>query len=220
MHLTLFDCSYWADGGTTILYAHDEEGCEHRIMLVQHAMPDPGDMRTGIPGRLYFDDELVPLRSLREMEVLDLLHTAEVRRGRRQPEGEQVPLSPSAFLTAGDDIKQELTSGPEEKLLATLAYILEFVKSERYLRFAERVEQAEDPTRYSIFAAWLPETRNQVAVRLGRILGIGVPAAQELLDKDAVLADDLSALEVAEIVKGSSAEGIPLRIEPPFRWLP
>jgi hypothetical protein len=91
-------------------------------------------------------------------------------------------------------------------------------ESEAYLRFAERVEQAVDPTRYTVWVAWEPASRNQVIVRLGRVLGIGLQAAREVLDSGTPLADGVTALEVSELTGSYSAEALTLRVEPPFRW--
>ncbi len=74
--LTLYNVRFVFDGGTRHLYATDERGAEHRITLVQR-MQQISDPRE-LPGRLYFDDDLVAVRSDLESDLLRLLKTAEL----------------------------------------------------------------------------------------------------------------------------------------------
>jgi len=216
--LTVHNCAYALDGGTTVLQATDEAGRERGVMLVQHAFPQPSPSLGALPGRLYFDGELVPMRSDLETRVLALLRAAEVRYSGPLPDQcESLQLSPNALIL-GEDIRQVLSRGPEDNIRALLAAVVKYVESEAYLRFAERVEQAADMTRYTVWVAWEPATRNQVVVRLGRILGAGLQGARQLLDSGAPLAEGATALEVSEIAGRYSAEGLALRVEPAFRW--
>jgi hypothetical protein len=212
---------YFLDGGTTILRATDDAGREHGIVLVQHAFPQAGPSQDAIPGRLYFDGELISIRSELEAQVVRLLRTAEVRYIKAaEPEpdqGERIQLSPNALIL-GDDIRQVLSRGPEENMRAYLAAIVQFVESEEYLRFAERAEQAADQTQYTVWVACEPASRNQTLVRLGRVLGFGLKGAQEFLDRDAPLAENVPALEVSALIDRYSSEKLRLRIEPDFRW--
>src|SRR5262249_11505831 len=88
-----------------------------------------------------------------------------------------VRLSPNA-LVIGDDIRAVLTRGPEENMRALTAQVIEFVESEQYLRFADRVEQAADKTLYTVWVAWDAASRKQVLVRLGQVDGIGLQGAR------------------------------------------
>ena len=216
--LTVHNFVYALDGGTTVLQATDEAGRDRVVMLVQHAFPQPSPSLGAMPGRLYFDGDLVPMRSDLEIGLLSLLREAKVRCS--EPRHDQVggiQLSPNALIL-GEDIRQVLTRGPEDNIRALLAAVVEFVESEAYLRFAERVEQAADPTRYTVWVAWDAGIRNQVVVRLGRVLGIGLQAARESLESGVPLAKDATALEVSELAGRYSAEGLSLRVDPAFRW--
>ncbi len=215
--LTVHNAAYALDGGTTALRATDEAALEHNILLAQHAFPQPSASGGAIPGRLYFDGVLVPLRLDMEASVLALLRAAEVRYSGPPEQRECVDLSPFALIL-GEDIRQALTRHPEENLRALLAEVIRFVESEEYVRFAERVEQGADPTRYTVWVAWEPAQRNRVAVRLGRVLGIGLRAASELLERGAPLAEGVSALEVSGLAGRYATEGLLLRVEPAFRW--
>jgi hypothetical protein len=216
--LTVHNCAYALDGGTTVLQATDEAGCERFVMLVQHSFPQPSPSLGALPGRLYFDGELVPMRSHLEARLLELLQAAEVRySGPPGHQGESIQLSPNALILS-EDIRQVLSRGPVENIRALLAAVVEFVESEAYLRFAERVEQAADTTRYTIWVVWEPATRNHVVVRLGRVRGTGLQGARQLLDSEAPLVEGATALEVSEIARQYHAEGLVLRVEPAFRW--
>ena len=92
------------------------------------------------------------------------------------------------------------------------------MESEAYLLFAERVELAADATRYTVWVAWEPTTRNRVVVRLGRLLGAAVEGAREWLDRGTPIAEGVSAIEVAGLAKRYAAEGLSFRVEPAFRW--
>lgn len=219
--LTIHGSAYFLDGGTTILQATDDEGREHSIMLVQHAFAHAGLSLNAIPGRLYFDDRLIPMRSELEAQVVQLLRTAEVRYvapvGSESNQDLRTQLSPKALIL-GDDIRQVLSRGPEENMRAHAAAMVQFVLSDEYLHFVERVEQATDSTLYTIWAGDAPEERSRTLVRLGRILGIGLQGARELLDRGTPLAENISATEAAKLLERYGSEKLSLRIEPAFRW--
>jgi hypothetical protein len=119
--LTVHNSAYALDGGTTVLQAADEAGGNHAVMLVQHAFPQPSPSLGALPGRLYFDGELVPMRSDLEAGLLSLLRAAEVRYSDpRQDQGERIQLSPNTLIL-GEDIRQVLTRGPEDNIRALLA---------------------------------------------------------------------------------------------------
>lgn len=162
--LTVTNAAYAFDGGTTALRAIDEAGEEHTILLAQHAFPKTSRSGDAVPGRLYFDDQLVPQRSEFEAGVLALLRSAEVRyRGQAPAQGERVQLSPNTLIL-GEDIRQVLTRGPEDNIRAMRESVVQFVESDQYLVFAERVEQAMDETLYDVRVAWDTASRKQVAI--------------------------------------------------------
>jgi hypothetical protein len=210
--------AYAFDGGTTVIQATDEAGQQHAVMLVQHAFPQPSASLEAVPGRLYFNGELVSMRSQLEAGLLVLLRSAEVHYsgcGPKQSKGIQIS---SNALILGEGISQVLTCGPEESIRELLAKMVQFVESDAYLQFAQRVEQAADSTLYTLWAALEPGNHNPVVVRLGRVLGIGLQAAREMVDRGIPLASGVSALEVADIAQRYAAESVRLRIEPAYAW--
>jgi hypothetical protein len=132
------DSGYAMDGGTIHLSATDERGRELGILLVQHAFPQASPSLDAIPGRLYFGSQLVPIRSEMEERVLRLLVDAEVQAS--PPPSPQPPRT--NFAVIGDDIQAFLSRTPEENCRAFLREIVEFVRSEQYVRFAAEVERA------------------------------------------------------------------------------
>jgi hypothetical protein len=205
--LTIYNCALTLDGGTISLQATDEAGLGHEVVLVQHAFPRASRSPDAIPGRLYFDGDLIPMRSAAEAEVLNLLRAADIRYQSALPEsGERTQLSPNALIL-GDDIREVLTRGPEENIRALTARVIQFVESEQYLRFADRVEQLADCTRYTVWAACDQANRNQALVRLGQADGIGLRGARDLLEQRRPLAEGVSALEVLALAERYRALG-------------
>ena len=214
--LTTCDSKYFLDGGTTILEAIDNTGCERSLMLVQHRFPTPSDGLELLPGRLYFSGELIEMRSEEESQLLHLLRTAEFQvKAPKDTSGTTIEIASDAIVF-GDDIKDVLTRSPVDNLRALAEKIVQYVESEAYLKFSYRVAQAIDPNRYTVWIDWQPDNRNRVLVRLARVLGTGLPGATEFLDNETALATNATALEVGEIAAPYVAAGLTLRAEPPF----
>ena len=188
---SLLDLAIATDGGTVFVHGEDESGRKRTISLVQRVNPHRNGPSDRIPGRLYFDGELVPLRSEIEAGVLTLLRESAAREA--------------------------------DKLTVTFTTrIIDFVVSDEYLRFAERVEsvagQATDPNRYTVWVACDAESRRQIVVQFARAEGIGLRAAQEHLDRHQPLAEGISALDVPKMAAKYLAAGLTLHVEPCFRW--
>jgi hypothetical protein len=83
--LTIHNCVLTMDGGTTSFQATDEASIEHLVTLVQHAFPKVSRPLDKIPGRLYFDGALIPMRSPLEAEVLNFCGRLRSRRRLRGP---------------------------------------------------------------------------------------------------------------------------------------
>jgi hypothetical protein len=216
--LTLHNVAFALDGGTTYLSASDEAGRGHTVMLVQHSRPEPSPYFDALPGRLYFDGQLVPMRSEWEAGILSLLRSAEVRYGRPLPqESNAIPLSPNALII-GDDIREVLTRGPEENIRALTARVIGFVESDEYLLFAERVGQAADPTRYDVWVVWDPENFNRAVVRTRQLLGLGMREAKEFVEQGGPVACGVRAPEVIAWAQRYHEAGLDVRVSPEFRW--
>ena len=55
-------------------------------------------------------------------------------------------------------------------------------------------------------------------VGLSRLLGVGVRNACEIIDNDQTIAQQLSAVEVADLFMPDHANGFNLKTQPPFSW--
>ena len=126
------DCALTLDGGTIHLFATDEDGRQVSTLL---ASTLPGSSR--VAGRLYFDGDLVPMRSEREAGILRLLSEAKVEAPRLPPN-----RRPSGMAIIGSDIKEFLEQSPEENCKAFIRKIMESVQSDGYLRLATDEERA------------------------------------------------------------------------------
>src|SRR5262245_38149172 len=112
--LTIYDCAYCLDGGTISLAAIDDAGAEPSIVLIKHRSPRPSE--DVIPGRLYFDHVLVPIRSELESQLVRLLRAAECQSSPGEEESsERIKFSPNVVVL-GEDIRQVLTRSPEDNL--------------------------------------------------------------------------------------------------------
>jgi hypothetical protein len=126
-------CAMALDGGTIHLIATDEAGRQVSIMLA--ALLPSSSMR--VAGRLYFDGNLVPMRSEREAGILKLLSEATVESPRLPP-----PVQESRMVVIGQDIKSFLEQTAEENCKAFIRKILQSVQSESYLRLVTDEEKA------------------------------------------------------------------------------
>ena len=108
--LSLEKISYLLDGGTALLSVADEDGSRHTILLAQHTFLEDKTSNF-LPGRLYFDQHLLAVRSETEQHLITLLKVA-------------------AQYGAPD--KPHLKFGVDS--------IIQFVESVEYLELADKVE--------------------------------------------------------------------------------
>ena len=139
--IVIRDCAMMLDGGTIELFATDEAGRDVTILLAT-TLPNSSPR---VAGRLYFDGELVPLRSEQEAGILKLLSEADVAVPPRPTPSRRT----SGITISGNDIKEFLEQSPEENCKAFIRRIVESVQSETYLRRATDEEKAlaEEATR-------------------------------------------------------------------------
>ena len=144
--LTFHDCGYSLDGGTYRLCATDERGTEHQVTLAQRLFVSPDYEAELIPGRLYFDGELVAIRSELEAELLRLFKAAAVR----PTPGATESSSSSAFTphaVVGEDIKRFLNRTPEERLRGARDEVIAFTESDEYVSLAAAIGPQRDSAR-------------------------------------------------------------------------
>jgi hypothetical protein len=113
--LTIYTGAFALDGGTTHLSAKDAASNDHRVLLIQHAFARPDAPPQAIPGRLYFDGELIAVRSALEGALLQLLRSATVR-VKDEPQAEHRDrISPKALIL-GEDIKRVVQVGATQRI--------------------------------------------------------------------------------------------------------
>lgn len=215
--LTVHDAAYALDGGTTSLRARDEAGREHAVLLVQHSRPEASPSFDAVPGRLYYDGELVPIRSALESGILSLLKSAEVRYVEPHHQGEPLQLSPNALIL-GDDIRDVLTRGTEDNIRALTARVVGFVESDEYLRFAERVEQAADGTRYDVRVVSDGDSLGRAVIKTKQLLGLDLRGAKALVEQGSPVARGVTAVDVVEWARRYRESDLGVRVSPAFRW--
>lgn len=133
--INIVESSFFLDGGTVILNAVADDGAKHSIRLNQRAFAPQFGFNSN-PGRLYFDDELVEVRSDHEAQIVQLLKDALVTFSPSEREPSINPPMSKNALILGDDIRQVLESSPLENLQRFRDEIVSFVESDEYVRIA------------------------------------------------------------------------------------
>lgn len=75
-HLVVKGVAFALDGGTKLFEVSDDAGIVHWVTLTQRARPRLSPPPYTRPGRLYFDFELIPIRSDLEAALVALLRSA------------------------------------------------------------------------------------------------------------------------------------------------
>lgn len=129
--ITIVDASFMLDGGTTTLHAVSASGEEVRVRLNQRVFDSYGD-----PGRLYFNGELVEVRSDEEAAIVHLLRNATITSKDDPPTSPENTISKNSIIL-GDDIRKVIENSPDQNLLDFRDAIVSFVESEEYVQIAK-----------------------------------------------------------------------------------
>jgi hypothetical protein len=130
--ITIVNSCFFLDGGTVILHAITTDGAKCEIQLNQRVFAE----FYANPGRLYFNQELVEVRSADESRIVQLLKDATVKATVREPTPTDNPPISKNALILGDDIREVLESTPEENLRRFRDQIVAFVESDEYVQIA------------------------------------------------------------------------------------
>jgi len=140
--LTIEDGAYALDGGSILLSLRDMQDVQWKLVLVQHRIPkDQTDPR--FPGRLYLDDQMIPVRSDEEGQLLMELKAASISPIYGKKEGPKEESEPMHVLS--EDIADFLAAtriSPLEAIKHLVDSLVHFVESEEYVRLAR--EFADD----------------------------------------------------------------------------
>lgn len=134
----ILDCAYAMDGGSIHASVRSGDGSEHALLLVQHALPESATPNA-LFGRLYFDGDLIPIRSESEAAIIGGLRTAAIEVPAQPPE-QHDPVSETA-LVFGDEPRQVLDAiraGPEAATRQLITLLVSWVESEEYSTLADR----------------------------------------------------------------------------------
>lgn len=130
--LEITSSCYLLDGGTTSLTCVDENGEEHNVLLAQHAFRD-GAIGWE-PGRLYFDDEIIDVRSSEETRIVCLLENARICFRDIPVEGEVIELSENRLFLA-KEVEEMMEAKPNKNLGRLRDSVVAYVRSKAYLEF-------------------------------------------------------------------------------------
>lgn len=134
--LIIEDGAYATDGGSIYIGARDLTGAKHEIMLWQHMFTQDCDLQR-LPGRLYIDRALIPVRSEEERRLLLAL------RGTRLDilgTGSAAPRGPDVVV--GRDLQEywsKIEEGPEAAVAHLVKQLIDFVESDDYVELASRL---------------------------------------------------------------------------------
>jgi hypothetical protein len=134
---TIDDGAYALDGGSIYLSLRDADGVQHALVLAQHRIPK-NETDPRIPGRLYFDGQMIGVRSHEEARLISAIKKAPISLTNVDRPAPKEETGPSVVV--GDDIADYLSAtkaSPEAAIRYLVDSLLEFVESEEYVRLAD-----------------------------------------------------------------------------------
>jgi hypothetical protein len=143
--LVIEEGAYASDGGSIYIRVRDSAGATHNITLWQHMFieePDPDRL----PGRLYVDKTLVPVRSEGEGQLLAALRGARLKV--EPTEGDAAPKRSGPGMIVGQDLRDyaaKIDEGPAAALAHLVQQLIDYVASEAYVELARALSADEDP---------------------------------------------------------------------------
>jgi hypothetical protein len=130
--------AYATDGGSISILAREPHGTRHAIVLWQHMFVENFDPKK-MPGRLYFDNTLLEVRSDRENMLIAALKNAKFESITPQKQAKAKDTREAIF---GQDIKDymnKIEEGPDAALAHLIDQLIEYVESYDYVELAERL---------------------------------------------------------------------------------
>jgi hypothetical protein len=139
------DGAYAMDGGSIAIHLRDLEGDEHDIVLRQHMFTEVNDPDR-LPGRLYFDGTLIPVRDEWESQIIRALRQAPVKSSSPKSTGGEKRLDSGPGVIVGNDIK-EYMSKIDESPVAALSHLvrqlIDYVESADYVELARKLNAGD-----------------------------------------------------------------------------
>lgn len=142
--LTFVDGLYFTDGGSIVLIGEEPDKTRHQITLAQHRFLEIFDPNL-LPGRLYFNHLMVPVRSEMEAKLIALMQASKIVSG-EPPEADKGEVSKERgpVVIVGDDLKKYYTKvaeGKEAVIRHLCENLINFVQSREYVRIAKKIEK-------------------------------------------------------------------------------
>ena len=133
--LVIVQAAYASDGGSVWLGARDPAGASLSVVLWQHLFLEQPDPKR-LPGRLYVDGVLVPVRSEAERRLLAALREAPLE----LPSPREVPPRGPGMIVGRDlqEYQAKIREGPEAATRHLVEQLITFVESEDYVALAAR----------------------------------------------------------------------------------
>ena len=140
--IEIVDGFYFTDGGSIVLIAEEPDRTRLQITLSQHRFLEIFDPNV-IPGRLYFDHHLIPVRSEAEAELISALAASKIVPA-KQADKEESPAEDGPVVVVGDDLQTyyaKVGEGPQAVLQHLIENLIEFVESKEYVRLAKKMSK-------------------------------------------------------------------------------
>ncbi len=133
--------AFASDGGSIALHVRDSQGSEHSLLLQQHLLLHQ-ENPSRLPGRLYYDNVLVPVRSEVESRILAALHEGDIESAAPEKnEDTEGRSNANPGMVVGDDIKEymsKIDQGPNAALAHLVERLIEYVESSEYVELSRR----------------------------------------------------------------------------------
>ena len=146
--ITITEGFYLTDGGSIVLIAKDSTGRQYEITLSQHLILEYLDPKRP-PGRLYFNHQLIHVRSEAEAQILQLIKACRIADDPEPPAPSKDLQEGGPGMIIGEDLKEyhlKLSEGKHAVLQHLVQMLIAYLESEDYLVIARRFStpQAED----------------------------------------------------------------------------
>jgi len=150
--LKIVDGFYFTDGGSIVLIAEEPKSARHQITLAQHRFLEIFDPNL-LPGRLYFNHLMVPVRSEMEAKLIALMQVSEIVPAEAPESGKdpctgmrdkESSIGNGPVVVVGDDLKEyyaKVAEGKEEVIHHLIENLINFVQSREYVRIAKKMEK-------------------------------------------------------------------------------
>ncbi len=142
-NLIFVDGFYFTDGGSIVLIAEEPDNTRHQITLAQHRFLEIFDPNL-LPGRLYFNHLMVPVRSEMEAKLIALVQASDIVPAEPpEPEKGEASSGGGPVVIVGDDLKEyyaKVAEGKEETIRHLIENLINFVHSREYVRIAKKID--------------------------------------------------------------------------------